>query len=253
LEIGKLASDPTAYWRRETASVTASAPSFGKITLRPKVLATLVPISIEWLEDVSNGQQLITTAIQNAMALELDRAALKGTGGGAEPLGIVNASGVNAQTAVGTPTTYSNITTSVKNILVDNFNGPIEALSWVMNPIQAATYQGLVTGISSDNTPLTPPEWAAKLQRFYTNSLAINTGNSPQDYDMVVGDFSQMVWGLRSSGMTIEVLSSGQATDADSNSFNALTEMYRYVRVYIRMDVGLLHSNWFDVLSGVTA
>lgn len=172
--IATLTSDPTTYWRGETVSVTASKPAFGRIVLRPKTVAALVPVSIEWLEDVANGAAVIETALQSAMGLAMNQAALIGTGAGAEPLGVVNHTGVNTIGSVGTPTTYTNISAAVGDILGANFDGDVSSLAWIHNPTQGETYDGLVTGISGDNTPLMPTQWAGSLRKFSTTSLAAN-------------------------------------------------------------------------------
>ena len=80
MAIASLTGDPTAYWRQETAAITATKPTFGRITLRPKVVAALVPVSVELLEDSANAGQAIEMAIQGALGQALDRAALKGAG-----------------------------------------------------------------------------------------------------------------------------------------------------------------------------
>ena len=252
LAIARLDSDPTGYWRPETGAITASKPSFGRYVLRPKVIATLVPVSVELLEDSANAGQAIEMAIQGALGQALDRAALKGAGAAAEPLGVVNHSGVNTITGVGTPTTYANVSAAVGDVLASNYDGDIGNLSWILPPVLGETYDNLVTGISSDNTPLQPTPWVSMLQRYYTTNMTLTTTNSPNDHEMIVGDFSQMVLGMRSGGVRIEVLDQGTATDADSVSWNATTQLLRYVRAYMRVDVALLRPTWFTVLSGVT-
>lgn len=253
LNIATLETDPTAYWRQETAAITASKPTFGRITLRPKVVAAIVPVSVEMLEDSANAGTVIETAIMGALGSALDTAALKGAGAAAEPLGVVNDSNCNTLTGVGTPTTYSNISAAVGDILGANYDGEISGLSWIMNPQQGETYDGLVTGISGDNTPLIPTGWVSQLQRYHTTTLSLNTGNSPNDYDMVVGDFTQMVIGTRNGGVRVEVLDQGTVTDANSDTWNASTQLLRHIRAYMRVDVALLRPTWFTVLTGVTA
>ena len=90
------------------------------------------------------------------------------------------------------------------------------------------------------------------LQRYYTTNMTLTTTNSPNDYEMVVGDFSQLVIGARTGGVRIEVLDQGTVTDSDSTSWNATTQLLRHIRAYMRVDVGLLRPTWFTVLSGVT-
>jgi HK97 family phage major capsid protein len=253
LHIAKLDTDPTAYWRPETGAITASKPTFGRITLRPKVVAAIVPVSVELLEDSANAGSAIETAIMGALGSALDTAALKGAGAASEPLGVVNDGNCNTIASVGTPTTYANISAAVADILTANYDGDIGSLSWIMHPVQGETYDNLVTGITNDNTPLQPTGWVSQLQRYITTTLSLNSGNSPNNYEMVVGDFSQMVIGTRNGGVRVGVLDQGTVTDSNSDTWNASTQLLRHIRAYMRVDVALLRPTWFTVLSGVTA
>ena len=69
-----------------------------------------------------------------------------------------------------------------------------------------------MTGITNDNTPLMPTGWVEQLQRYHTTSLTVTT-NSPPDYNMIVGDFREMVIGARTGGVRVEVLNEGTVTD----------------------------------------
>lgn len=247
--IGKITSDPTVNWRGETSAITASKPVFGSINIKPKVAAVLIPVSMEFAEDAANGPQLIEQVAQAALASAIDKAALVGSGSGAEPLGVVNDPDVNSQTAIGTPTTYGQITMGIQDILTANYDGPIEDLSWIMNPVIGGTYDGLVTGISGDNSPLMPTPWASQLQRFHTTSLEAN-GSS--EYDMVVGQFGEMLLAFRAGGIRLQVLQEGSASDG-SKTWNATSQMLVWIRAHVQVDVAILRPSHFSVLSGVTA
>jgi HK97 family phage major capsid protein len=249
LRLARITGDPTLTWRQETGAVTLSKSTFGMYTLRPKTLSAMVPASLELLEDAPNAGQIISDALTKAMAVELDRAILEGSGAGAEPIGIVNTSGVNSQTSVGTPTDYSDMTTAVKNVLNSNFNGNISDLAWTMNPVIGATYDGLVTGISGDSTPLRPTPWVSQLQRFYTTSHAV----SGSDYNMIAGYFPEVLVGMRTNGVVLDLLDEATGTDEDGDSWNAATQFMRFIRARMRVDVIVMRPSFFSVLSGVNA
>lgn len=251
MAIARVTGDPTTAWRAETGAVTASVPTFGRYYLRPKTLAAIVPVSMELLEDTPNAGSVIEQTLMAALGVEMDRVLLEGTGAANEPRGIANTSGVNSQTGVGTPSNYSQITTAVRDILAANYPGEIQDLAWVMNPTVGGTYDGLVTGISSDNTPLEPTPWVRQLMRLYTTNLAA-TG-SPQSYNTIVGDFSQLLVGMRTSGVVIDVVDGGSVTDSDSISWNATSQFLRHVRARIRVDSVVMQPGFFSVLSGVNA
>jgi HK97 family phage major capsid protein len=249
--LATLETDPTAYWRRELEAVTASRPAFGKIRLVPKMVSCLVPISLELLEDANNASSVIENAITSMLAQEIDSAILTGTGASGEPLGVTNHGSVNTIAAVGTPTTYAHLRQAVGDVLVANYDGDLNRLAWIMNPAVGEVYDGLVTGISNDNTPLTKSPWVEALRPFMTTTLAASS-DSPNQYTMIVGDMSQVTVGMRTSGIRVEVLNEGTVTDASSVDFNATTQFLRHIRAYARLDVAIMRPTWLTVLSGVT-
>ena len=251
LSLARVTADPSVAWRGETGAVTASTPTFGKYTLRPKTCAAIVPVSMELLEDTPNAGSVIESALMSSLGAEVDRAILEGVGAANQPLGIVNNTEVNSQASVGTPSNYSDMTTAITSILAANYPDDISDLAWIMNPTIGGTYDGLVSGITNDNTPLEPTPWVRQLQRFFTTNLAVY--GSPQVYNMVLGRFSECLVGMRTSGVVIDVLDQGQVTDEDSTSWNATTQFLRFVRARIRIDALLMRPTWFTVLSGVEA
>lgn len=122
-------------------------------------------------------------------------------------------------------------------------------LAWLSNPLMSGTYDQLTTGISGDNTPLLPTPWVTQLQRLHTTSLAAN-GSS--EYNSIVGNFSEMLIGMRTSGVVIDVLDSGSVVDEDSETWNATTQFMRFIRARIRVDMMLMQPSHFSVMSGLT-
>jgi HK97 family phage major capsid protein len=250
LSIARLTQDPSQVWREELVAVTSSDVQFDKITLRPKVIAAIIPVSIELLEDASNAASIIESSLQAQLGLKLDQAILSGTGASAEPTGIRNHADVNSITSVGTPTSYSHLTSAIKSIFEANYDRELSEMAWISNPRDGATYDGLA---DTTGQPLRPTPWAADLRRFSTTSISTTEGGGGNESYMLVGDFRQCLVGMRTSGINLEVLREGTVTDASGDSWNATTQLLRHVRAYMRVDVALLRPTWFTVLSGVTA
>jgi HK97 family phage major capsid protein len=250
LSIARLTSDASPVWREELVAVTSSDVSFDKIVLRPKVVAAIIPVSIELLEDAANAASIIESSLQSQLGLKLDQAILSGRGASAEPTGIRNHADVNTITSVGTPTNYSHLTSAIKSIFEANFDRELRDVAWVTNPRDGATYDGLA---DTTGQPLRPTPWAADMRRFSTTSIATDEGGGSNESYMIVGDFRQCLVGMRTSGVNLEVLREGTVTDASGDSWNATTQLLRHVRAYMRVDVALLRPTWFTVLSGVTA
>lgn len=237
----RLTADPTTAWRGEGASVNGSKPIFGRYTLRAKTCAAIVPVTLEELEDAPNAGMLIEQALQAALGLALDQGILTGTGAG-QLLGLAHTAGTNTQTSISTPTDYAEITTAVGAILAANYPGDVSELSWILSPTQGATYDGLVTGIASDKTPLTPTPWAAALRRLMTTTLTTPA-------TMIVGDFREVLVGMRTSGVVLDVLDAGSITDDDGDTFNAATQFGRLIRARIRVDALCMRPSWFSVIT----
>ncbi|MEM9186093.1 MAG: phage major capsid protein [Planctomycetota bacterium] len=243
-------SDPTGHWRPEGVEVKASSPTFGRINLKAKTLAAIVPVSIELLEDAVNAGSIIEGMIRSALGIALDRAILRGAGAESEPLGITNNAGVNTVTSVGTPADYSKITAAVGKILNANFSGSASELAWVQNPRDSQTFDGLQ---ATDNQPLQPTPWAGALQRYSTTSMPVDLGTGSNESEAIIGDFSQVIVGMRTSGINVRVLDAGEVSDAGGELHNAASHLKRLIVAYMRADVALLRPSWFTVLSGVTA
>jgi HK97 family phage major capsid protein len=84
VQIGRLTTDPTAAFRAEGSTVTASDPVFDNVTLDAKTMSALVVGSMEWFQDAPNVDEVVSQAIAKAIALQLDLVALFGgvtTGG----------------------------------------------------------------------------------------------------------------------------------------------------------------------------
>ena len=58
---------------------------------------------------------------------------------------------------------------------------------------------------------------------------------------------------MRTTGVQLQILDSGSVTDSNAVSWNAATQMLKFIRVYLRADVALLRPSWFSVLSGITS
>lgn len=253
MTVTTVTGDATPVWRAETQAITASSMTFGRINLKAKVLAVLVPISIELLEDSANAGPVIEQAIAAALGQKLDLAGLYGSGAGAEPLGIKYASGTNSVTSVGTPTagasTWAKPLTGIKNILDANFPGQTSELAWIQNPRDFTNWNGL-----SDSTyqPLQAPKIIADMQNFTTTALPKTEGGGAES-SAIIGHFPSLLFGMRTSGVVMQILDSGSAVDDAGETWNATSQMMRFIRVYLRADVALLRPSWFSVLSGITS
>lgn len=86
---GNLYGGVVMYWVDETGTITASDMKFGKLTLKLKKLAGLIPVSNEFMKDAPFAvNTMIRDVFGGALGWTLDNAIVKGNGAG-KPLGLL--------------------------------------------------------------------------------------------------------------------------------------------------------------------
>ncbi|MBZ5638516.1 MAG: phage major capsid protein [Acidobacteriia bacterium] len=238
--IAKLATDPTAYWRPENAVLTASDPSFAGVVLRARTVGVLAKVPIELVEDAQNLSSFLDTVFSDALALEIDRVALVGTGAAEEPQGIENTPGVGTSTGIASPV-YDDFTDMVKTVRLANG----EPTAAIVHPRDVATLEKLKA--VTDGQYLIPPASFTALNRLMTTQVPSTRGGGSNESLAFVGDFTQVLLGVRTN-LTIEA--SRHAADSSSSAF---ANLQVWIRGYLRMDVAVVRPGWFVVGSGITA
>lgn len=239
--IVRLDTDPTATWRAENGSIGDSDITVGSVNLTPKSLSTLVKVPYELLSDSVNIAEILLRALTMSLALELDRAALFGSGSGNEPLGLFSTSGINSVsmgTNGATPASYDDMLDMMYELEMDNARAPTAAI-W--HPRTARTYRKLK---DTQNNPLMAPEPIASLRKLATTSVPINQTQGTATgicSTVLTGDFSEAILGVREE-LTILKL---------DQSFAANGQIGFWAR--LRADIGFAHGASFCKLLGVKA
>lgn len=232
--------DPTISWRAsEGAGLTASEPAFAARTLTAKTAATRVQISLEAAQDVTDAGRQIADGITAALAVDIDRVAFAGASASNEPVGIQNTTGRGQVTSVGAPTNWDEVLDGVQTFL--NANNALSDLTGIcMHPNVWRVYQGLKTGITSDNTPLSLPPALEGISQFISTGCDIVA--SPEDYHVTLGNFGDALVGFRMNP-SVRILD-----DTTSYASNLLIEIVGVMRV----DFVALRPASFVCLEGVT-
>jgi HK97 family phage major capsid protein len=236
--IARIASDPTAGWRLENAGVAESDPTFEAVTFNVRSLAVLVKVSRELLDDSLNIEQALNTAFAGALAVELDRVCLFGSGTAPEPRGIFNTTNVNS-VSMGTNgaqlTNYAKMLDALYELELDNAAAPT---AQIMHPRTSRTVRGFV---DTTNQPLRAPQAIADIPALVTTTVPINQtqGSAVNASSIIVGDFAQLLIGLRQE-LRIEVLRETFAANMQ----------YGFV-AHLRADVAVAHPESFCKLIGV--
>jgi HK97 family phage major capsid protein len=161
-----------------------------------------------------------------------------GSGTPPEPQGIKNQSGV-ALLPFGsvTPTDFDFVVDGIGAVWAANF----EPTARITNAALATSMAKFKSSV--DSQPLQPPPAVVAVPAFRTNQLP-STG-SPGVSDLFVGDFTQLLLGMRTE-FQLEV--SRQAADAASSAF---TNMQVWIRAYLRADIQLAHPEAFSVTTDI--
>lgn len=231
--MAKLLTDPVPAWRQEGGAVATSDPTFGRVQLIPRSLAVQTVISAELMEDSLNLVTDLPRILAAAMAVELDRVALLGTGTAPEPRGIAATSGIGtfAQNAI--IASYANLSRARTAILTANQN----PTAYIMHPRDEGAFTDLV---DADGNPLMMPTRVSEIPMLTTTSIPVDGGTGDDESTIIAGDFRRLMVGIRSD-IRVEVLKT--STYASNLQYTLLAHM--------RADVAVTHPGAFFTLTGV--
>lgn len=237
--IARIAADPTPAWRSEAAAFAAADPTFEKVSFKPQSLGVLVKVSAELLEDSVNINQALLAAFAGAFGVELDRVALFGTGVAPQPHGIAGTANVGS------------VDMGTNGLALSNYDPFIDAVAALLNNNAAAptaavmaprTLTKLAKLKDTLNQPMRRPDLIANLPFLATTGVPVNQthGSSNLASEIIVGDFSQLMIGIRHS-LRITVLRERYWADNGQIGFVA----------DLRADVQLRHPQSFCEIVGV--
>jgi HK97 family phage major capsid protein len=235
--VARVATDPTTYWRAENAEVTASDPTFDRITLAPKSLMCLVKCSRELLEDSLNLEQMLPQIIAAAMAAEVDRAGLFGTGEDDQPTGLtgllIGEVALNAKLSAHARGSYGPLVAARTQILTANAGEPTAI---ILHPREDGALVGLVDGIGN---PAQAPARIASIPQLTTTAIPVNLGDGTNESSIIVGNFRHMLIGLRNE-IRIEIL---KERYAEFHQFGFIA--------HLRVDFAAEHLGAFSQITGI--
>ena len=113
----------TAYWVAESGAITESAAAFDQVTLTPNTVGAFSDISRKLLLQSSlDVESFVRNDLATTLAIELDRAAIHGSGSSNQPTGIIATSGIGdvAGGTNGLAPTYAHIVGLETQVAQDN-------------------------------------------------------------------------------------------------------------------------------------
>ena len=178
-----------------------------------------------------------------ALALELDRAALYGSGTAPEPRGVKNTAGIGVQsqgTNGAALTNYDPFSTAVQTIQAAN--GEPNAV--IYSPRTSGTLDRLK---DTTNQPLQPPPSFSDLLKLPTSQVPNNLtqGTSSVASDAFIGEWNELLLGLRTQ---LRIEASRVSTVGGESAFDRLQV---HVRAYLRADIAVAQPSHFVVITGI--
>ncbi|WP_269142628.1 phage major capsid protein [Sulfitobacter mediterraneus] len=220
--------------RSEAGSVAESDPTFGLVQMIPRSLAVQTKVSVELMEDSLNLVTELPRVLAAAMAVELDRVSLLGTGTAPQPRGIANTSGIGTFAQDAMIASYANLSKARTAIMTAN-NGPVSA--FVMAPRDEGSFTDLV---DSNGNPLGMHPNIAAIPMLTTTSIPVDGGTGSDESTIIAGNFSRLLVGIRSD-IRVEVLKTTAYTD----------NLQYTLLAHMRADVAVTQPGAFYTLTGV--
>ena len=238
VSMAKLTGDVTPYWHQESVSVSASTPSFGRVTFQPRTLIALVKASRELLEDSINVEEALMQSFAQALALEVDRVGLLGTAASGEPLGVLNTSGIGNVLMGANGAALADYSPFVNVSYQLTQDDAPEPTAFLMNP---RTYTAAANLQDTTNQPMMKPEAIRDIPFLQTTQIPIDdTQGSATDASRVyAGYWQDLIWGIRHE-LVIEVL-----REKYSDTFE-----YGFM-AHLRGDYVVRHAESFATIDGI--
>ena len=136
----------TAYWVAEGGAPTESQQAIQQVSMIPRTCGAFTDISRKLLIQSSiDVEQMVRNDIAKVIALEIDRAALYGTGSSNEPLGLHNTSGIGTESITANNPTFAQVVNMESDVAAAN------ALMGNLAYITGATIRGAMKVKAKDS------------------------------------------------------------------------------------------------------
>lgn len=244
----------SAYWLGEHEPTTESSVNFGVINFSLKEVGALNRYSAKLFRRASQIEQIVTEDMRRQIALAIDLAGLRGTGGkpaatghtGAEPRGLRNSLPSGQITSLGTngaAPAISNINKAIQNIKGRNI---MSSDSWGI-AVSTRERQYMTGWTDTTGRPLLREQWDGEpfprllgIRVEESNQIPTNitTGTATDTSELYVGDWQYAAVAM---GVNMEVAVSNEAY---------FTTRDIAVRVIAEADFGVYYGEAFEILTG---
>ena len=226
LIMARVYADPTFQVVPENTEFTERTLTFDAISFTANKIGCLISMSRELAEDASNAAAIVEQTLSRALATEIDRIALVGSGR-AEPDGLLNYTSVSSTDSIGAIAWQD-----PHNAVVAVQNGNFEPSGYICSPTIGGDLD-IILASTSGNWLSAPPSMA--------NCPRFKTKNCP-DANLFVGQWDQLAIGLRQDALL----------EVSTTAGNAFAKHQVWIKITWRGDIGVFNSAAFHVLKGIT-
>lgn len=192
IDIPRQKGATTAYWVGEGGAPAGSDPALDQVPFTPKTVAALNEITRRlMMQSTPDAETMVRTDLLKVMALEIDRAAIYGSGTANQPQGLAGISGINAVPfAVAGKPTYAELVAMETAIALDDAD--VDSMSYSFN----AGIRGYAkTALKFPDAAGTGTIWESGKT---VNGYETNVSNQLASGDTFFGNWSDLVvamWG----------------------------------------------------------
>lgn len=191
MSIATQSGKPSVTWNAESAQITAdSSLAFTSNDMTAKKMNVLVYVSNELMHDAPNASEMITRAIVNAAAEELDSKILTGDGTGNTITGILETAGIGSTDLSGSAPTIDDYLDAGYSLVAENV--PEDRIAIIHSADAEKTLRKIREGSGSGTYLLAGNNSIIPWRRFISNLMPDSTGQQP----IVFGDFSSVLLGI---------------------------------------------------------
>lgn len=189
--LARITGDPTVYEHTEAATdISESDVTLTAVSLNPKLLAALVPLTVEVVADSPNLDDVLQTSLAAAFALKVDTLGIAA---------IVAASGLPVSGSAHDPATWTGTNSAIAAALAVNQGLPMAHIS---TPANYAARSVILA--STAGSWIGKPPYLADMRELFTSSMTADQA--------LFGDFSQGVAIVVRSDLRLEIVRHGKPT-----------------------------------------
>lgn len=194
LDIPALKASATTGWVAENAALTPSDHQFRKVSLTPKHCGALTELSRNMLQQPSvDVENLVRADFAAVLAEAVDRAAINGSGTGAEPRGILQTSGIGS-VDMATPT-WAKVLEFISDVEAADSMGT----GWATNPKVVKLLRSTLkeTGDAGAGYLMDGPGELAGYTAISSNVVPSTLGTAPENNKaaLIFGNWSDLLLG----------------------------------------------------------